>query len=42
VLRTPAIVRWTRAHEQLVGIRFEDDDGRVKVKNWIDKYLGYL
>lgn len=41
-LRTPAIVRWTRPAEQLIGIRFEDEDGRVKVKNWIDKYLGYL
>lgn len=41
-LRTPAIVRWTRPGEQLIGIRFEDDEGRVKVKNWIDKYLGYM
>jgi Tfp pilus assembly protein PilZ len=42
VVKIPAVVRWTKEAEQLTGVRFEDEDARTKVKNWIDKYLGYM
>jgi len=37
----PATVRWVRDHEELIGVRFEDEESRRKVKNWIDSYLGF-
>jgi PilZ domain len=40
-VKIPAVVRWNKQGEQLVGVRFEDEDARAKVKNWIDKYLGF-
>jgi PilZ domain len=38
-VRIPGVVRWTR--NDLTGIRFEDEDARVRVKEWIDRYLGF-
>jgi hypothetical protein len=38
-LRVGASVRW--AGEGRLGLRFdENDDGRMRVKSWVDKYLG--